>query len=335
MARYTKDQLAGFVADPRYRDRKHPEHKAHLDFTVKAFEETYPDPVAPTLEQEEWAAAEEKRLRDLVALPAYRDKRDPDHAKTFADVTRGYDKLNAVLYGTPASDGETTKPVATPMSSIFARPASATTPAPDIFQRANQLAQAGQAPAPYQRPTPTNVEALGRASSEQGDPRKGPGTQVAQETPDGRRSSFQFELGLRPARGGGPLEMPPRVIHHGTDAPWDVEAKWAIYPTQVRPEVIHKLWEFLDNEEENFARYAREEREKGRTSRHWLTGSPTPISDSQLRAEFRQLREETKEFLWEYYYQIEPLFPDEKKRVPPDGPTKDEIEFNPDSYPRA
>ncbi|MCM0021492.1 MAG: M23 family metallopeptidase [Tagaea sp.] len=150
MARYTKDQLAGFVADPRYRDRKHPEHEAHLDFTVQAFEETYPDPVAPTPEQEEWAKREEKRLRDLVALPAYRDKRDPDHAKTFADVTRGYDKLNAVLYGTPASDGETTKPA-------LRDPLDPVMPPPAAFARAMsapQSAQAGQASGAAAAPRP-------------------------------------------------------------------------------------------------------------------------------------------------------------------------------------
>jgi murein DD-endopeptidase MepM/ murein hydrolase activator NlpD len=148
MPLYGKNQLAGFVADPRYRDRKHPEHKDHLAFTVKAFEESYPDPLMPTPEQEEWAKREEKRLRGMVALPAYRDKRDPDHARTFEDVTRGYGKLNAVLYGTPApesDDAETPKPVETRMSASFAQPA------PDLFQRANQLAQAGQAPG-AQRP---------------------------------------------------------------------------------------------------------------------------------------------------------------------------------------
>jgi murein DD-endopeptidase MepM/ murein hydrolase activator NlpD len=155
MPLYGKNQLAGFVADPRYRDRKHPEHEDHFAFTTRAFEETYPDPLMPTPEQEEWAKREEKRLREMVALPAYRDKRDPDHARTFAGVTRGYGKLNAVLYGTPApEEAETPKPVETPMSSSLARPANATTPASDLFQRANQLAQAGQAPGAAAAPRP-------------------------------------------------------------------------------------------------------------------------------------------------------------------------------------
>jgi hypothetical protein len=101
MPRYGKNQLDAFVADRRYWDKKHPEHQAHLDFTVKAFEETYPDPLMPTKEQEEWAAAEEKRLREMAKLRPFWDKRDPGHEGARAEFYRGFDKINAVLYGTP------------------------------------------------------------------------------------------------------------------------------------------------------------------------------------------------------------------------------------------
>ncbi|MFM7346769.1 MAG: peptidoglycan DD-metalloendopeptidase family protein [Tagaea sp.] len=151
MPRYSKSQLDGFVADRRYWDKKHPEHQAHLDFTVKAFEETYPDPLMPTKEQEEWAAAEEKRLREMGKLRPFWDRRDPGHAAARAEFYRGFDKINAVLYGTPASDGD-----ASAASKTDARdPLDPAAPAPDGFARAaraTQMAQAAQAPQPAPPP---------------------------------------------------------------------------------------------------------------------------------------------------------------------------------------
>lgn len=138
MPGYSKSQLNAFVADRRYWDKKHPEHRAHLDFTVKAFEETYPDPLMPTKEQEEWAAAEEKRLRELAKLRPFWDKRDPDHARAYGEVTRGFDKINAVLYGPPDPDGQP--------PARFARAVQATQTA--------QTAQAPAAPRPVHQVNP-------------------------------------------------------------------------------------------------------------------------------------------------------------------------------------
>ncbi|MFM7346771.1 MAG: M23 family metallopeptidase [Tagaea sp.] len=161
MPRYGKSQLDGFVADRRYWDQKHPEHQAHLDFTVKAFEAAYPDPVAPTPEQEEWAAAEEKRLREMGKLRPFWDRRDPGHAAARAEFYRGFDKINAVLYGTQDPDGDAPAPVERPMRAAR-DPLDPTAPAPDGFARAaraTQMAQAAQAaPAPpAQFPSPAQI----------------------------------------------------------------------------------------------------------------------------------------------------------------------------------
>lgn len=156
MPRYTKDQLTSFVADRRYWDKKHPEHQAHLDFTVKAFEETYPDPLVPTPEQEEWAAAEAKRLREMAKLRPFWDKRDPGHAQAYAGVTRGFDKINAVLYGTqdPGDAAPASAPVERPMRATR-DPLDPGMPSPTSFAQAasaTQSAQAGQAPQAQQAP---------------------------------------------------------------------------------------------------------------------------------------------------------------------------------------
>jgi murein DD-endopeptidase MepM/ murein hydrolase activator NlpD len=152
MPRYSKSQLDGFVADRRYWDKKHPEHKAHLDFTVKAFEDSYPDPLMPTKEQEDWAAQEEKRLREMAKLRPFRDKSDPGHADARASFHRGFDKINAVLYGAQAPEPEADEPAPAkapdPLDpATFARMASTRTPpAPNPPDFAAQRAQA-QAPA--------------------------------------------------------------------------------------------------------------------------------------------------------------------------------------------
>lgn len=154
MPGYTKDQLSAFVADRRYWDKKHPEHQAHLDFTVKAFEQTYPDSLMPTKEQEEWAARENLRLRELSAKPAYWNNRHPDHARALAEVTRGYDKLNAVLYGTPGPDAD--RQAETPKQTAR-DPFDPARPSPASFAHAMSATQTAQAAPAAQVPSPRQV----------------------------------------------------------------------------------------------------------------------------------------------------------------------------------
>jgi hypothetical protein len=316
MPRYSKSQLQGFVADRRYWDRKHPEHKAHLDFTVKAFEETYPDPIAPTKEQEEWAAQEEKRLRQLAFRPAYSNKRDPDHARAVAEVHRGFDKINAVLYGTPdpdeadqadASDAPAKTP--DPLDPVMPGAARSKTwafvPPKSLLEPAAQLARSGVSPS-------NNPSLNARSQTVDRPPRFG--------------VSFATDIRETPPvlAENAPRPNPPKVIHPEISAPPGIDGSFIWSPKMVTPSQIETLWRDLEDPKSAFETFKKGFEHEGARVPDPATGELRPPTEKELEIWFQQWLDDLRDFLQDYYEKKDSLFPDEGDRVPPLMPIQPE-----------
>ena len=313
MPRFMRDRLSALTADRRYWDKKHPEHQAHLDFTVKAFEQTYPDPLVPTKEQEEWAARENLRLRELSAKPAYWNNRHPDHARALAEVTRGYDKLNAVLYGTQApARAETPKPAPRdPLDPVMSAPTS--------FARAmsdTQTAQAGQAgPVPTAKPySASKLQTFGLA------PRAGypPSSELPEvQTTSKRDAPTALAESV-------PRPNPPKVIHPDISAPPGIDGNFIWSPLMVTPSQIEMLWRDLEDPHSAFESFKKGHEQEGTRVPDPTTGELRPPTEKELENWFKEWQEHVKDFLQDYYEKKDPLFPDEGERVPPLMPIQPE-----------
>jgi hypothetical protein len=314
MPRYSKHQLDGFVADRRYWDRKHPDHDDWVGFTTKAFEETYPDrqTIVATPEQEAQSKREMERLRKMVALPAYRDKRDPGHAALLDEVTRGFDALNEAEFGPLESAASTPKqkdhdPLTPLDPAAFARKVAARPQTPAPLQAPNLLELGVRTGLTERRDTIFSGTEKPNATSEEVDK-----SVFGLIPPDTHRRNTRSTFNLTQ---NTPRQNPPKVIHPEITAPGGTDGAFVWSPLMVTPSQIEMLWKDLEEPERALDDFMKGF--KDHQVRDPATGEMRPPTDEELKRWFEEWQQHIRDFLQDYHDKKDSLFPDEKERTPP------------------